>query len=168
MMSRKNSVGDGDSAAQKRTLGALPDTVCATKKSSTPVASDATTEKGAADKNKATTNRNWVQGKESDVVCTVTSYFDPVWNVFSKHTDGSIQWIPKQIVAIGEDSRCPASGGGIERVFFSAGKQYDALKKSTMDKTLENTLKVSINTMLLTCDDKGVFTDDDDTYRKHK
>jgi hypothetical protein len=31
------------------------------------------------------------------------SYFDPVWNVFSKHTDGSMQWIPKQIVTIGED-----------------------------------------------------------------
>ena len=63
---------------------------------------------------------------------------------------------------------CPASGGGIERVFFSAGKQHDALKKRTMDKTLESTLKASINTMLPTCDDKGVFTDDDDTYRKHK
>ena len=63
---------------------------------------------------------------------------------------------------------CPASGGGIERVFFSAGKQHDALKKRTMDKTLESTLKASINTTLPTCDDKGVFTDDDDTYRKHK
>jgi hypothetical protein len=63
---------------------------------------------------------------------------------------------------------CPASGGGIERVFFSAGKQHDDLKKSTMDKTLENTLKVSINAKLSTCDDKGVFTDDDDTYRKRK
>ncbi len=64
---------------------------------------------------------------------------------------------------------CPAaSGGGIERVFFSAGKQHDALKKRTMDKTLDSTLKVSINTTLPTCDDKGVFTDDDDTDRKHK
>jgi hypothetical protein len=53
---------------------------------------------------------------------------------------------------------CPASGGGIERVFFSAGKQHDALKKRTMHKTLESTLKVSINTTLPTCDDKGVFT----------
>jgi hypothetical protein len=53
---------------------------------------------------------------------------------------------------------CPASGGGIERVFFSAGKQHDALKKRTMDKTLEITLKASINTTLPTCDDKGVFT----------
>jgi hypothetical protein len=53
---------------------------------------------------------------------------------------------------------CPASGGGIERVFFSAGKQHDALKKKTMDKTLEITLKASINTKLPTCDDKGVFT----------
>ena len=63
---------------------------------------------------------------------------------------------------------CPASGGGIERVFFSAGKQHDALKKRTMDKTLESTMKSSINTKLPTCDDKGVFTDDDDTYRKRK
>jgi hypothetical protein len=56
---------------------------------------------------------------------------------------------------------CPGSGGGIERVFFSAGKQHDALKKTTMDKTLESTLKTSINTTLPTCDDTGVFTDDD-------
>ena len=62
---------------------------------------------------------------------------------------------------------CPASGGGIERVFFSAGKQHDALKKRTMNKTLESTLKASINTTLPTCDDKGVFTDDD-TNRKRK
>ena len=61
---------------------------------------------------------------------------------------------------------CP--GGGIERVFFSAGKQHDDLKKKTMDKTLESTLKVSINTKLPTCDDKGVFTDDDGTYSNHK
>jgi len=63
---------------------------------------------------------------------------------------------------------CPASGGGIERVFFWAGKQHDTLKKKTMDKTLESTLKASINTKFPTCDDKGVFTDDDDTYRKRK
>ncbi len=62
----------------------------------------------------------------------------------------------------------PASGGGIQRVFFSDGKQHDALKKRTMDKTLENTKKASINTKLPTCDVKRVFTDDDDTYRKHK
>jgi hypothetical protein len=29
-------------------------------------------------------------------------------------------------------------------------------------------LKTSINTTFPTCDDIGVFTDDDDTYRKHK
>ena len=85
-MTLKKGVGDGGSAAQKRTHGALPDTVRATKKSSTPVASGTTAEKGASDKDKATTNRNLPQGKESDAVCTVTSYFDPVWNSFSKHT----------------------------------------------------------------------------------
>ena len=63
---------------------------------------------------------------------------------------------------------CPGSGGGIERVFIASGKQQDDLKKNTMDKMLENTLKVGINTKLPTCDDKGVFTDDDDTYRKRK
>ncbi len=63
---------------------------------------------------------------------------------------------------------CPASGGGKERVIFSAGKQRDALKKNTMDKTQESTLKTSINTMLPTCDDKGVSVTDDDTYRKRK
>jgi hypothetical protein len=63
---------------------------------------------------------------------------------------------------------CPAPGGGIERVFFSSGKQHDTLKKKTMDKTLESTLKASINTKLPTCDDKGVFTDDDVTYWKRK
>jgi hypothetical protein len=34
-----------------------------------------------------------------------------------------------------------------------------------MDKTQENTMKSGINTKLPTCDDKGVFTDDDDSYR---
>jgi hypothetical protein len=26
-----------------------------------------------------------------------------VWNAFSQHADGSMEWIPKQIVGIGED-----------------------------------------------------------------
>jgi hypothetical protein len=32
-----------------------------------------------------------------------TSYFGQVWNAFSQDTDGSMQWILKQIVSIGED-----------------------------------------------------------------
>jgi hypothetical protein len=63
---------------------------------------------------------------------------------------------------------CPGSGDGIDRVFTTAGKEHDTLKKNTMDKTLENTLKTGMNTKLSTCDDKGVFTDDEDTYRKRK
>ena len=55
---------------------------------------------------------------------------------------------------------CPASGGGIERVFFSAGKEHDALKKSTMDKTLEITLKTSINTRAGGCDIPGAYSVD--------
>ena len=89
-MPRKKGVGDGGSAAQKRAHGALPDAVRATKKSSTPVASGTTAEKGAAEQDKATTNRNLAQGKENDDVRTGTSCFDPVWNEFSKYTDGSM------------------------------------------------------------------------------
>ena len=86
----KTDVGDGDSTAQKRAHGALPDAVRAIKKSSTPVASGTTTERGTVDNDKTTTNRNLAQGKENDVVSTATPYFDPVWNAFSKHTDGSM------------------------------------------------------------------------------
>ena len=118
MMPRKKGVGDGGSAAQKRAHGALPDAVRATKKSSTPVASGTTTEKGAADKDKPTTNRNLAQGKESNAVRTATSYFDPVWNAFSKHTDGSMQWIPKQIVAIGEDFHSQVGDGKVRTTLY--------------------------------------------------
>ena len=58
VMPRKKGVGDGVSVTQKRAHGTLSDGVRVTKKSSTPVASGTTGEKGAADKDKATTNRN--------------------------------------------------------------------------------------------------------------
>ena len=91
----------------------LADTDRARKNSSTPVVSDTTAEKGAADKSKATTNRNLAQGKGIDAVRTAKSYFDAVWNAFSKHTDGSMQWIPKQIVAIGEDFHSQVGDGKV-------------------------------------------------------
>ena len=47
---------------------------------------------------------------------------------------------------------CPGSGGEIERVFTTAGKQDDDLKKRVMDKTLEITLKAGMKTKLLTCE----------------
>ena len=103
--------------AEARTW-ALPDAVRATKKSSTSVASGTTAEKGAADKDKPTTNRNLAQGKESNAVRTATSYFDPVWNSFSKHTDGSMQWIPKQIVAIGEDFHSQVGDGKVRTTLY--------------------------------------------------
>ena len=115
---RKKGEGDGGSAAQKRAHGALPDAVRATKKSSTSVASGTTAEKGAEDKDKLTTNRNLAQGKESNAVRTATSYFDPVWNSFSKHTGGSMQWIPKQIVAIGEDFHSQVGDGKVRTTLY--------------------------------------------------
>jgi hypothetical protein len=77
------------------------------------------------------------------------------WPTVSKYVN---QTYPDVVRMWRQFHGCPASGGGIERVFCSARKQHDALKKRTMDKTLESTLKASINTTLPTCDDKGVFT----------
>ena len=130
-MPRKKGVGDGGSAAQKRAHGALPDAVRATKKSSTPVASGTTGEKGAADTDKATTNRNLAQGKESDAVRTATSYFDPVWNAFSKHTDGSMQWIPKQIVAMGEDFHSQVGEGKVRELLCTKFVGKDTTRRTT-------------------------------------
>ena len=48
---------------------ALPDAVRDTKKSSTSVASGTTAEKGAADKNKATTNRNLALKGKKAMLC---------------------------------------------------------------------------------------------------
>ncbi len=57
---------------------------------------------------------------------TVTSYFDPVWNAFSKHTDRSMQWIPKQIVAIGEDFHSQDGDGKARTTLYKVRCQgYD-------------------------------------------
>jgi len=81
------------------------------------------------------------QGKETDTVPTVTSYFDPVWNSFSYHTNGSIPWIPKKLMAIGDDFHSQVGDGKVRTtlyvsrvlttsgLLFSVGKQHDVLKK---------------------------------------
>jgi hypothetical protein len=74
------------------------DKVGANKKTSTTSTSDKITKT-------KTTNLNLVQGKKVHALrtATVTSYFDKGWNAFAQEKDGSIQWIPEQIVGIGED-----------------------------------------------------------------
>ena len=94
---------NGVSATQKRGPEPLSEEVRAKKKTSIPITSDRTDDKGGPDKNTKTSNKNLTQGKQTDDVHTSTSYFDPVWTVFSKHTDGSLQWIPKQIVDMSHD-----------------------------------------------------------------
>ena len=123
---QEKAKGGGGSAAQKRRAAPLVDTARVRKNTSTPVASDTTAEKGVADKNKATTNRNLSQGKGSDTERTVTSYFDPVWNAFSKHTLRSMQWIPKQIVTIGEDFHRLVGDGKVRTNLYTVRWQgYD-------------------------------------------
>ena len=65
------------------------------KKSSTPNSPDRITDKGGTEKNVKTKNTNLTQEESS------TSYFDTVRNVLTDQTDGSIQWIPTQIVVVG-------------------------------------------------------------------
>jgi hypothetical protein len=55
--------------------------------------------------------------------------------------DNPIPYIPDVVRMWRQLHGYPASGGGIERVFFSAAKQHDTFKKWTMDKTLESTMK---------------------------
>ncbi len=94
---------------KKRPGAPLPDTVRARKISDTPIASD----KGAPDKSTKTSNRNLAQGQQTNTVRTTTSYFYPVWNVFSHHTDGSKKWIPKQNEVIGEDFHSQVGDGKV-------------------------------------------------------
>ena len=69
--------GDGGSTAQKRRAASLRDIVRVRKHSSTLIASDTTTDKGAPYKSTKTSNRNLTQDEQTDDVCTTTSYFDP-------------------------------------------------------------------------------------------
>jgi hypothetical protein len=97
-MPRKRGGKEDSSDTQKRgPVPSTPDTVGANKKTSTPNTSDRSTKT-------KTTNLNLVQGTKVDVLRTVTSYFDKVWNAFTQKKDGSIQWIPEQIVGIGQES----------------------------------------------------------------
>ena len=68
---------DGDSAEQKRRPVTLSETVRVKKKTSTLITSDNTSDKGGSDKNTKTSSKYLVQGKQTDVVHTSTSYFDP-------------------------------------------------------------------------------------------
>jgi hypothetical protein len=84
------------------------------------------------------------------VLRTETSYFDKVWNAFAQKRDGSIQWIPEQIVGIGEDFHSQVDNGKVKttvcRVRWSG---YDRTgdrqnqKKHMLSKTLPNILSCS-------------------------
>ena len=54
---------------------------------------------------------NLAQGTKVDALRTATSYFDKGWNAFAQQKDGSMQWIPEQIVGIGEDFHSQVDNG---------------------------------------------------------
>ena len=47
-----------------------------------------------------------------------TSYFDKGWNAFAQQKDGSIQWIPEQIVGIGEDFHNQVDDGKVKTTVY--------------------------------------------------
>jgi hypothetical protein len=49
-----------------------------------------------------------------DDLRTTTSYFDKGWNAFVQQKDGSTQWIPEQIVGIGEDFHSQVDDGKVK------------------------------------------------------
>ncbi len=94
---------EGGSGAQKRGPSpSPPDTVGTNKKASTPRTSD-------RNHQTKTTNLNLAQGKIVDTLRTTTSYFDK---------DGSIQWIPEQIVGIGEDFHNQVDDGKVKTTLY--------------------------------------------------
>ncbi len=65
-----------------------------------------------------TTNLNLTQGTTVDALRTATSYFDKGWNAFAWQKDGSIQWIPEQIVGIGEDFHSQVDDGKVKTTVY--------------------------------------------------
>ena len=53
-----------------------------------------------------------------DALRTATSYFDKGWNAFAQQKDGSIQWIPEQIVGIGEDFHSQVDDGKVKTTVY--------------------------------------------------
>ncbi len=53
-----------------------------------------------------------------DVLRTETSYFDKDWNTFAQQKDVSIQWIPEQIVGIGEDFHSQVDDGKVKTTLY--------------------------------------------------
>lgn len=104
--------GEGGSGAQKRgPAPSPPDAVGANKKTSTPSTSDRSTKT-------KTTNLNLAQGTTVDALRTATSYFDKGWNAFAQQKDGSIQWIPEQIVGIAEDFHSQVHDGKVKTTVY--------------------------------------------------
>ncbi len=61
----------------------------------------------------------WFKGQQwMDALRIATSYFDKVWNAFAQKKDGSIQWIPEQIVGIGEDFHSQVDDGKVKTIVY--------------------------------------------------
>ncbi len=104
--------GEGGSDAQKRgPAPSPPDAVGVKKKTSIPNTSDRNTKT-------KTTNLNLTQGTTVDALRITTSYFDKGWNAFAHQKDGSIQWIPQQIVGIGEDFHSQFDDGKVKTTVY--------------------------------------------------
>jgi hypothetical protein len=65
-----------------------------------------------------------------DALRTATSYFDKGWNAFAQQKDGSIQWIPEQIVGIGEDFHSQVDDGKVKTTVYRVRwSGYDMIER---------------------------------------
>ena len=108
---RKCGDEDGSGAQKRGPAPSPPDAVGANMKTSTPSTSDRSTKT-------KTTNLNLAQGEKVDALRTTTSYFDKGWNAFAQQKDGSMPWIPEQIVGIGEDFHSQVDDGKVKTIMY--------------------------------------------------
>ena len=75
---------------------------------------------------KSVTGANLAQGDPKMAMRTATSYFDASWNAYAKQQNGSLQWAPEKIVAMGEDFHSQVGNGKVKTILYKVRwKGYD-------------------------------------------
>ena len=106
--------GDGGSRAQKRASAPVPDAVGAKKKSSTPSTSYRSTLKKNYQRQPDGRENSPCPANSNVILC----YGLDSLNAFAQQKDGSIEWIPKQIVGIGEDFHSHVDDGKVKTTLY--------------------------------------------------
>jgi hypothetical protein len=78
------------------------------------------------------------------------------WCAFEKHTDGSMQWIPRQIVAIGEDFHSQVGDGKVRTTLYKVRWEgYDKKDDTWEPITHLQGYATMVNASSLQCQEVG-------------